>query len=58
MNVDDIEKARPKENRRAKYETRDIMKIADIEGTSAKTHNYVREKSPNFNNYDYRDVTA
>lgn len=58
MSVDDIEKAKPKENKQAKIATRDIMKINDIDGTSAKQHNYVRERSPNFDNYDYRDVTA
>ena len=36
MAVDDIDRAKPKENVQAKIKTRETMKLDDIEGTKSK----------------------
>ena len=56
MQIDDIEKAKPKENAHAKIKTRDTMKIDDIAGTKAKPRHQARGRS-SFDAMNYSDVT-
>lgn len=57
MNINDIDGARPKKHKVIEYETREIMLIEDIEGTKAKERHKKRNRSPDYNAYDYSDIT-
>ena len=45
MLVDDIDRAKPKENAQAKIVTRETMKLDDIEGTKAKPRHQARART-------------
>ena len=57
MQIDDIEKAKPKENAHTKIKTRETMKIDDIEGTKAKARHQARQRT-SFDAMNYSDVTS
>ena len=57
MNVNDIEGARPRKYEVIEFARRETMKINDIEGTKAKIRHQPRNRSPDFNAYDYSDIT-
>jgi len=40
MNIDDIDKARPREDKYQKIKTKTIMEIGDIEGTKSRPRVY------------------
>ena len=56
MNIDDIDKSKPKADTMAGRKTRDVMAIDDIAGTRA-TQRHKARPSSNFNAIDYSDVT-
>ena len=57
MNIDDIDKARPREDKHQKIKTKTIMEIGDIEGTKSRPRVYTRPRNASFSNIDYTDVT-
>ena len=57
MQIDDIDKSRPKADAMAGRATRDVMKLDDIEGTRAQARHKPRQNSGGFTTYDYADVT-
>lgn len=57
MQIDDIEKSRPKADIMAGRATRDPMKIDDIAGTRAQQRHKERVNCGGFTSYDYTDVT-
>lgn len=57
MEIDDIERSKPKTDVMAGRATRNVMQIDDIEGTRAQPRHQARANSNGFNQYDYSDVT-
>ena len=57
MNIDDIDKTRPKADVMKGRATRDVMRVDDIAGTRAQQRHKPRGNSGGFTTYDYTDVT-
>lgn len=57
MSIDDIDKARPRQDSTQARPTKDIMKLDDIEGTKARLRHKPRGNSGGYTSYDYTDVT-
>ena len=57
MQIDDIDKAKPRADTMAGRVTRDVMKVDDIEGTRANQRHKPRQNAGGFTTYDYNDVT-
>jgi hypothetical protein len=57
MDVSDIEKAQPKKDYHNAMATKPIMRISDIEGSSARERTYQRPRDPGFSTIEYSDVT-
>jgi len=57
MQIDDIEKSKPKADSMAGRTTRDVMKVDDIAGTKAQQRHKPRQNAGGFTTYDYNDVT-
>lgn len=59
LNIDDIPGTRPIKRKHLDIQTRDVMKVSDIEGTSSKPmYPVVKERrGVTYNSMDYRDVT-
>jgi hypothetical protein len=57
MEINDIEGCRPKKVKQDLIATRETMKIHDIEGTKAELRHKPRNRSPDFDNYNYSDIT-
>ena len=53
MNIDDIDKSKPKADTMAGRATRDVMKVDDIQGTRAQMRHRPRQNSGGFTTYDY-----
>lgn len=56
QNIDDIEGTRPVRKKNEDFNTRDVMKISDIEKTNA-TIRHPERPNRNFDPINYRDVT-
>ena len=57
MVVDDIEKAKPKENAQNKIKTREALKTDDIDGTKSKPRHQARTNNADYSAMNYDDVT-
>lgn len=57
MTTDDIEGSWPKKHKVTLLETREIMKVDDIDGTKYRAKIKDRNRSPHYNAYDYSDIT-
>ena len=57
MNIDDIDKSKPKTDMMAGRPTRDPLKINDIAGTKAQMRHKPRVNAGGYTSYDYTDIT-
>jgi hypothetical protein len=57
MEIDDIDGARPKKDKKKDIKTREVNKIDDIEGTKAQLRHAPRGNAGGYNSFDYSDIT-
>lgn len=57
MSIDDIDKAKPKQDLMQARNTKDVLKVDDIEGTRARLRHKPRGNAGGYTSYDYTDVT-
>lgn len=59
MNIDDVDGARPAENKYQGIPTRNVLGVQDIEGAQPRINQHIKvgRNNRNYNSLNYRDVT-